>query len=125
MHCDPFLGWISESTVPSGLTIGTCRCILPLLLWKPSKAGNLLAPSRLRQAVESITPASLESHMKAAAPAILVEDAQLGGQTVHRIPVAQKYNPKRSNGENPELFLIRPFRIFGLERPTLEEASNA
>ena len=39
--------------------------------------------------------------------------------------MAQKYNPKRSNCENPELFPIWPFRVFGLERPMLEEARNA
>jgi hypothetical protein len=34
--------------------------------------------------------------MKAAAPVIPIEDAQLDGKTVRRIAVAQKYNPKRS-----------------------------
>jgi hypothetical protein len=65
------------------------------------------------------------TRMKAAAPVIPIEDAKLGEQTVRRIGVAQKYNPKRSNCENPELFPIWPFRIFGLERPMLEEARHA
>ncbi len=64
-------------------------------------------------------------HMKAAAPVIPIEDAKLGGQTVRRIAVAQKFENKRSNFENPELFPIWPFRIFGLDRPMLEEARNA
>lgn len=65
------------------------------------------------------------THMKAATPEIPMEDAQLDGKTVRRIAVAQKYNPKRNNVENPELFPIWPFRIFGLDRPMLEEARNA
>jgi hypothetical protein len=64
-------------------------------------------------------------HMKAAAPVIPIEDARLGDKTVRRIAVAQKYNPLRSNRENPELFAIWPFRLCGLERPLLEEARNA
>jgi hypothetical protein len=63
--------------------------------------------------------------IKAAAPVIPIEDAILGGQPVRRIGVAQKYDPRRSNCENPELFPIWPFRIFGLQRPMLEEARNA
>jgi hypothetical protein len=65
------------------------------------------------------------THIKAAAPVVPIEDAQLDGRTVRRIAVAQKYNPKRSNRENPELFPIWPFRIFGIDRPMLDEARNA
>ncbi len=65
------------------------------------------------------------SHMKAAAPPVPIENAKMGNEDVRRIAVAEKYNPKRSNVENPELFPVWPFRIFGLERPMLEEARNA
>jgi hypothetical protein len=65
------------------------------------------------------------THMRAAAPVIPIEDAKLDGRAVRRIAVAQKYNPQRSNVENPELFPIWPFRVFGLERPMLDEARNA
>jgi hypothetical protein len=62
--------------------------------------------------------------MKAAAPTLPVEDATLNGKPVRRIAVAQKYNPQRSNCENPELFPIWPFRLAGLGKPLLEEARN-
>jgi hypothetical protein len=94
----------------------------------PNVAGLNDVSARLCALPETLTsPAQRKffAHMKAAAPVIPIEDAQLGGKTVRRIAVAQKYNPKRSNCENPELFPIWPFRLFGLERPMLEEARNA
>jgi alpha-L-fucosidase 2 len=80
---------------------------------------------RLPENLTSPAQRKFFTHMKSAAPVIPIEDAQLDGKPVRRIAVAQKYNPQRSNVENPELFPIWPFRIFGLERPMLEEARNA
>ncbi len=94
----------------------------------PTVAGLIDLSTRLCALPETLTsPAQRKffTHMKTAAPVIPIEDAQLAGKNVRRIGVAQKYNPKRSNVENPELFPIWPFRIFGLERPMLEEARNA
>ena len=94
----------------------------------PSVAGLNDLGTRLCALPEKLTTPEQRrffAHMKAAAPAIPFEDAQLDGKTVRRIAVAQKYNPTRSNVENPELFPIWPFRIFGLERPMLDEARNA
>ncbi|HEX5790479.1 MAG TPA: DUF5703 domain-containing protein [Luteolibacter sp.] len=94
----------------------------------PTVAGLIDVSSRLCALPEDLVSADQRqffTRMKAAAPVIPIEDAQLGGRTVRRIGVAQKYNPKRSNCENPELFPIWPFRIFGLERPMLDEARNA
>jgi hypothetical protein len=65
------------------------------------------------------------NHMKAAAPVIPFESVEHEGKTLRRIAVAQKYNPKRSNVENPELFPVWPFKIYGLGKPMLEEARNA
>jgi hypothetical protein len=65
------------------------------------------------------------SRMKAAAPPVPIEDAVLGGRKIRRIAVAEKYDPQRSNCENPELFPIWPFRLFGIDRPLLEEARHA
>lgn len=65
------------------------------------------------------------TRMKAAAPPVPIENAKLDGKPVRRIAVAEKYNPQRSNCENPELFPIWPFRIFGIDRPMIEEARNA
>ena len=94
----------------------------------PCVAGLNDLSVRLRALPEKLTTPEQRqffTHMKSAAPVIPIEDAQLDGRTVRRIAVAQKYNPKRSNVENPELFAVWPFRIFGLERPMLEEARNA
>lgn len=94
----------------------------------PSVAGLNDVSVRLCALPENLTsPVQRKffTHMKAAAPVIPIEDAKLGSKPVRRIAVAQKYNPKRSNCENPELFPIWPFRVFGLERPMLEEARNA
>lgn len=94
----------------------------------PSVAGLNDVTARLCAIPENLTSPEQRkffAHMKSAAPVIPIEDAQLNGKPVRRIAVAQKFNPQRSNVENPELFPVWPFRIFGLERPMLEEARNA
>jgi hypothetical protein len=65
------------------------------------------------------------ARMKAAAPPVPIEEAELNGRKIRRVAVAEKYNPQRSNCENPELFPVWPFRIFGLDRPMLDEARHA
>jgi hypothetical protein len=65
------------------------------------------------------------ARLRSATPPIPMEDTAMDGRTVRRIAVAERYNPTRSNCENPELFPIWPFRLFGLQRPMLEEARNA
>ena len=94
----------------------------------PSVAGLNDISRRLCALPEKLTTPEQRkffAHMKAAAPIIPIENAQLNGKTVRRIAVAQKYEPIRSNVENPELFPVWPFRVFGLGRPMLEEARNA
>ena len=39
--------------------------------------------------------------------------------------MAQKYNPDRTNCENPELYAIWPFRLYGVGKPGLDEARAA
>ena len=94
----------------------------------PSVAGLNDVTTRLCTLPETaVAPAQRRffQHMKSAAPPIPIEDAKRNGNDVRRIAVARKYDLKRSNCENPELFPIWPFRIFGLGRPMLEEARNA
>ncbi len=50
--------------------------------------------------------------MKAATPALPLRDG--------RVTMAEAFEPKRSNVENPELFAIWPFRLYGVGRPDLE-----
>jgi hypothetical protein len=55
--------------------------------------------------------------MKAACPQIPIEDG--------RLAPAAHYKNERSNCENPELYAIWPFRLYGLGRPGLEIARAA
>jgi len=49
--------------------------------------------------------------MRTATPALPIGDG--------RIQPAERYNPRRSNVENPELYGLWPFRLFGVGRPDL------
>ncbi len=59
--------------------------------------------------------------MRAACPAIPLET--VGG--VRKLSVAEKYNPARSNCENPETYAIWPYREVSLSRPQLLEEGKA
>ncbi|MCC7475782.1 MAG: hypothetical protein IT425_10320 [Pirellulales bacterium] len=77
----------------------------------PSVAGLTNVCERLTR-----LPASAEDHafwrkMQAATPDVPVR----GG----RIQPAERFNPKRTNVENPELYALWPFRVFGVGRPEL------
>jgi hypothetical protein len=63
--------------------------------------------------------------MKSACPVIPIEDAMYDGVSVRQLAPAQKYNPRRSNCENPELYAVWPFRLFGIGKPGLDEAVAA
>src|SRR5208337_1449185 len=65
------------------------------------------------------------ARMRAACPAVPVEEAEVGGKKIRRLAPAQKYASDRSNCENPELYGIWPFRLYGLGKPDLEEARAA
>lgn len=94
----------------------------------PCVAGLADVTTRLCALPEALVPEAdrrFFAHMKSATPPIPMEDATKDGATVRRIAVAEQYKPERSNCENPELFPIWPFRVFGLQRPMLEEARNA
>jgi len=63
--------------------------------------------------------------MKAACPAVPVEEAEYDGKKVRELAPAEKYAKSRSNCENPELYAVWPFRLYGLGKPGLEEAVAA
>ena len=65
------------------------------------------------------------TRMRAACPMVPVEEAEVGGKMVRRLAPAQKYARDRSNCENPELYAIWPFRLYGLGKPGLNEARAA
>ena len=46
------------------------------------------------------------------------------GSTFRVIAPARDYNPKRHNVENPELYPVWPFRLYGLDKPDLQLARD-
>ena len=94
----------------------------------PSTAGLNDITARLCALPEKLTHEQQRkffTRMRAACPAVPVEDAEAGGKKIRRLAPAQKYAKDRSNCENPELYGIWPFRLYGLGRPGLEEARAA
>jgi hypothetical protein len=63
--------------------------------------------------------------MRVACPAVPMEVKTAGDTILRRLAPAQKYNLTPSNCENPELYAVWPFRLFGVGRPELEEARAA
>ncbi len=61
-------------------------------------------------------------YMKDACPSIPTEEATVDGHTVRIISPAEKYDKHTTNCENPELYAVWPFRLFGVGRPGLEMA---
>ena len=65
------------------------------------------------------------ARMKAACPAVPTEEKTYNGQAVRELAPAEKYKNQRSNVENPELYAVWPFRLFGIGKPGLDEAVAA
>ena len=94
----------------------------------PSTAGLNDITARLCALPERLTNVQQRAFfqkMRAACPAVPVEEVEVGGKKVRRLAPAQHYAADRSNCENPELYGIWPFRLFGLGKPGLEEARAA
>jgi hypothetical protein len=86
----------------------------------PSVAGLHDITARLCALAENLTIArdrAFFAKMKAACPAVPVEKG--------RLAPAQKYKDERHNVENPELYAVWPFRLYGLGKPGLEDARAA
>jgi hypothetical protein len=66
----------------------------------------------------------LFAKMRAACPDLAMRDAVTNGQTFRIISAARDYNPKRHNVENPELYPVWPFRLYGLDQPDLQLARD-
>jgi hypothetical protein len=65
------------------------------------------------------------TRMKSAVPIVPIEDVEVDGTKQRTLAPAQAYDPKRSNCENPEMYAVWPFRIYGVGRPDLEAARTA
>ena len=94
----------------------------------PTTAGLNNITARLCALPERLTTAEQReffAKMKAACPAVPVEEAEFDGKKVRKLAPAEKYAKQRSNCENPELYAIWPFRLYGLGKPGLDEAVAA
>jgi hypothetical protein len=86
----------------------------------PTTAGLTSITARLGVLPEKLVAApdrAFFQKMKAACPELPIKDGKLAP--------AQKYENKTSNCENPELYAVWPFRLFGLGKPDLEAARAA
>lgn len=63
--------------------------------------------------------------MRVACPTIPVEVAEYDGNKVRKLSPAEKYSREACNCENPELYAIWPFRLYGLGKPGFSEAKAA
>ena len=95
----------------------------------PATAGLNDITARLCALPERLTHRAAAEVLRAGCgppvPTVPVEEAEVGGKKIRRLAPAQKYDKDRSNCENPELYGIWPFRLYGLGRPGLEEARAA
>ncbi len=94
----------------------------------PSVAGLSDITRRLCQLPENLTTPEQRTFfakMKASCQAIPIEERTVDGRLVRMLAPAEKYKNERSNCENPELYAVWPFRIFGIGKPGLNEAIAA
>jgi Domain of unknown function (DUF5703) len=92
-------------------TIAGLRNITPRLASLPP---NLTTPEEQE----------LFSKMLAACPELPIQNVETNGMTIRVIAPARDYDPKRHNVENPELYPVWPFRLYGLEKPDLQLARD-
>jgi hypothetical protein len=94
----------------------------------PSVAGLNDISTRLCKLPQDLTtPQQREffAKMKAACPTVPIEEKTYDGKNVRQLAPAQKYNAHRSNCENPELYGVWPFRLYGIGKPDLDAAITA
>jgi hypothetical protein len=94
----------------------------------PTAAGLFCITARLAALPENLTTPEQRAFfakMKATSPAVPVEEEEYDGKLVRELAPAEKYAKQRSNVENPELYAIWPYRLYGIGKPRLEEARAA
>jgi hypothetical protein len=94
----------------------------------PTAAGLCNITTRLCDLPERLVPAERRAffaRMKAACPAVPTEEAKRDGKVVRKLAPAEKYQDKRNNCENPELYPVWPFRLYGPGKPGLDDALAA
>jgi hypothetical protein len=93
----------------------------------PTIAGLRNITARLGALPEDLTTPEqwhLFQKMLAACPDLSMQDYKTNGASIRIIAPAQDYNPKRHNVENPELYAVWPFHLYGLDKPGLKIARD-
>jgi hypothetical protein len=94
----------------------------------PTTAGLKNITARLCALPERLTTAEQRAFfakMKAACPEVPTEEIVEQGKKIRKLAPAEKYAKERTNCENPELYPVWPFRLFGVGKPRIEEAVAA
>jgi hypothetical protein len=94
----------------------------------PATAGLCNIMPRLAALPEKLTTSeqrALFAKLLAACPSVPVEEEEHDGKPVRELAPAAKYVNQQSNCENPELYAIWPYRLYGVGKPGLEEARAA
>jgi hypothetical protein len=89
----------------------------------PTAAGLNDITVRLRALPERLVGAKQReffSRMQRACPTVPHRNLFVDDVTKTLLSPAQKYNPARSNCENPELYAVWPFRLYGVGKPNLD-----
>ena len=94
----------------------------------PTTAGLTCITDRLCKLPERLTTPEQRaffSKIHAACPAVPTEEVTHEGKKTRMLSPAATYDKKRSNCENPELYAVWPFRLYGVGKPGLDEARTA
>jgi hypothetical protein len=94
----------------------------------PTTAGLKNITTRLCGLPERLTTAEQRAFfakMKAACPDVPTEEIVEQGKKIRKLAPAERYAKERTNCENPELYPVWPFRLYGLGKPGLDEARAA
>ena len=94
----------------------------------PNAAGLNAVSARLRAPPARLTTPrqrAFFAKMKAACPAIPMEEVDRDGRKIRKLAPADKQKRRLANCENPELYAVWPFRLYGLGKPELDMARAA
>jgi hypothetical protein len=94
----------------------------------PSVAGLVAVSNRLVALPDNVTTHDerlLFQRIRAACPQIPTQTVDEAGKQVLELAPAATYKPERSNGENPEMYAVWPFRLYELGKPDIDVALTA
>ena len=91
---------------------------------QPTIAGLRAILPRLQALPEAVPTADRELYARLwqACPPLPTEERPLDGKPTKVLAPAARYTPKPSNTENPEIYPIWPYRLFGTGKPDLDFA---